>query len=215
MRDFPVFDTQYGVGALILREIPYRKTAYIHIHSASDPEAFLRECLDFSRAVGAEHIYATGHECLKGYPEYTAIWKMATNNIALPNENVSVFPVTEKTAEQWQIIYNEKMKHIPCSAYLSKRDMSDLVKTGGAYFVHRNGQLLGLGKHTDNNLDAIISMQPGAGAQVVAAMAQCISDDRITLEVASQNHKAIALYERMGFIKTEEKIRWYIVSGVK
>ena len=31
MKDFPVFTTEYGVSSLILREVPYRQEAYIHI----------------------------------------------------------------------------------------------------------------------------------------------------------------------------------------
>ena len=62
MRDFPVFTTENGVGSLVLKEIPYRKVAYITIQDSLFPEAFLSECVDFCRAVGAERIYACGHE---------------------------------------------------------------------------------------------------------------------------------------------------------
>ena len=37
MRDFPVFPTDCGVSSLILREIPYRAEAYIHIQAGNTP----------------------------------------------------------------------------------------------------------------------------------------------------------------------------------
>ena len=60
MRNIPVFTTEYGVGSLILREIPYRQEAYIRIQDTKEPEAFLGECVDFCKAAGAERIYGTG-----------------------------------------------------------------------------------------------------------------------------------------------------------
>ena len=54
MRDFPLFDTANGVGSIILKEVPYSGAAYIRMQSASDPGAFLKECLDFCVAVGAQ-----------------------------------------------------------------------------------------------------------------------------------------------------------------
>ena len=41
MKDFPVFSTSYGVASLILKEIPYRQEAYIHIQSTLEPEQLL------------------------------------------------------------------------------------------------------------------------------------------------------------------------------
>ena len=34
----------------------------------------------------------------------------------------------------------------------------------------------------------------------------------MTLEVASTNEKAIRLYEKLGFLRTAEKVRWYRVG---
>lgn len=213
MRDFPVFDTMNGVGSLILKEIPYGQTAYIRIESASAPEAFLQECVEFCRVAGAEHIYATGHAVLHTYPEYTAIWKMTADKNSLPNTDAFLFPVTEQTAEHWQEIYNNKMKAVPCSAHMTQKNMQQLLGQGGGYFVHRNGMLIGIGKVCGNELEAVISMAKGEGSSVVAAMAHAITEDVITLQVASRNHKAVALYERLGFLKTEERTKWFTVSN--
>ena len=54
MKDFPIFDTESGISSLILREIPYRREAYIHIQSVQ-PEGFwdhLHQCVSFCRMAG-------------------------------------------------------------------------------------------------------------------------------------------------------------------
>jgi len=212
MRDFPVFATQNGVGSLILKEIPYRQCAYIHIRSASEPDLFLQECLDFCRVAGAQRIFATGHALLKAYPEYTAVWNMQISRQSIPQTDAALFPVTEQTSHSWQMIYNEKMLHVPNSAYMTRKDVQDLCEKGGGYFVHKQGRLIGLGVVTGNCLDAVIATEKGAGEQVVCALSNCITDDLVVLKVASTNQKAVRLYDRMGFVKTGELSQWYQIQ---
>ena len=127
MRDFPVFATENGVGSLILKEIPYRHSAYIRIESAAEPSEFLKECMDFCRMAGARYLYATGHEILDPYPEYTTIWRYTAAKASLPDPGVSLFPVTEQTADRWQELYNQKMRNVPCSAYMTRKDMAQIL----------------------------------------------------------------------------------------
>ena len=64
MKDIGIFPTEYGVASLILREIPYRKEAYIRVQDVQ-PGALvqlLNECGDFCRACGAQTILWTGAE---------------------------------------------------------------------------------------------------------------------------------------------------------
>ena len=62
MKDIPLFTTEFGIASLTLNEIPYSRKAYFRIQDSAQPEQFVEECRDFCRAVGAEEIYATGHE---------------------------------------------------------------------------------------------------------------------------------------------------------
>lgn len=212
MRDFPVFTTENGVGSLVLKEIPYSGNAYIKIQSSLSAEAFLTDCLDFCKMAGAVYIYACGDPVLERYPFHTAILKMQADTSMLPQCNASLFPVTEKTAEQWRTIYNDKMRNVPNSSYVSMMEMIQLCKEGSAYFVHREGQLIGIGKASYGKIDAVISLIPGAGEQVVCALAHGICGDHVELEVASTNLKAIVLYERLGFVKSAELSRWYLIK---
>mgnify|MGYP004619738887 FL=1 len=212
MKDFPVFPTQHGAASLILKEIPYRGEAYIQIQSTQEPDALLEECIHFCAACGAERVYAAGHDILEtAYPLHTSIYRM-TGTIQLHEEEIpAMFPVTEQTAERWRECYNQRMKNVDNAATLESRDTPNIVQ-GNAYFIHRNGILLGIGWIEENKLRAIASMQPGAGEALCRAMQSLIPQQQMTLEVASTNQKAIALYERLGLIKVEELSRWYRVK---
>ena len=212
MKDFPVFPTQHGAASLILKEIPYRGEAYIQIQSTQEPDALLEECIHFCAACGAERVYAAGHDILEAaYPLHTSIYRM-TGTIQLHEEEIpAMFPVTEQTAEHWRECYNQRMKNVDNAATLESRDTPNIVQ-GNAYFIHRNGTLLGIGWIEGNKLRAIASMQHGAGEALCRAMQSLIPQQQMTLEVASTNQKAIALYERLGLIKVEELSRWYQVK---
>lgn len=211
MRDFPIFTTENGVGSITLKEVPYKGIAYIKIQSSQQPEAFLQECVDFCKMTGAEKIYASGHEMLEKYPLHNSIWQMSILRENLPESDAALFPVTEKTAEQWRMIYNEKMRPIDNSASMTRQDMEDLVKLGGGYFIHRGEELLGIGISRGETIESIIAVKPGAGREVMLALCGSLSSERVVLEVASTNEKAIRLYEYLGFLKTAEISRWYDV----
>ena len=212
MKDFPVFPTNYGVASLILKEIPYRQEAYIHIQSTQEPEQLLQECISFCTACGAEKIYAAGHSILEKYPLHTAVWKMC-GTLFLSEEDIpSMFPVTEQTISRWRELYNQKMSGVPNASTLEAKDEARILGSGGAYFVHENGNILGIGWLEEGKLSAIAALKPGAGERVCKAMQSLIPQQQITLEVASANEKAIRLYEHLGFLKTQELSRWYRVK---
>lgn len=209
MRDFPVFSTENGVGSLVLKEIPYNGAAYITIHSSAFPTEFLHECVEFCRAVGAARIYACGHDCLKQYPLFTTVVQMSASVQSLPDTDACLFPVTERTVERWCQIYNEKMKAVHNAAYMSRAAAQKLLQRGGAYFVHENQKLLGIGIAFDDRIECVASVLPGSGKHIVAALTHALLCDRVMLEVASTNRKAIRLYESLGFIQTAVLSEWY------
>ena len=67
MRDFPIFTTEYGVSSLVLKEIPYKKQAYIRIRDVQEAyfAEHLQECVSFCRMCGAEVIFAEGNDKLE------------------------------------------------------------------------------------------------------------------------------------------------------
>lgn len=211
MKDIPVFTTEYGVASLILREIPYQQTAYIRIQSSLEPEKLMDECIGFCRMAGADQVFVKNAEGLPGYPLYTEIWQMRCMTDALGDTDAALFPVQEHTADEFQRIYNEKVSRIPNAAWMDNADKQEMLKTGEGYFVHRDGQLLGIGRVLGGEIRFLASVQPGTGADVVKALAHAITEDAVTVEVASANEKAVKLYERLGFIKIAALSRWYRV----
>ena len=211
MRDFPVFTTENGVGSLVLKEIPYRGVAYITIRDSSEPTEFLNECADFCRAVGAQHVYASGHSILESYPVYTSIVQMSASTEFIPETDAALFPVTEKTIVRWKNIYNERMKNVDNASYMSDQIALELLKTGNGYFVHRDGDLLGIGIAGDDKIECVASCKRGAGRDIVSALTHALMSDSVVLEVATTNKRAISLYESMGFICTREISKWYKV----
>lgn len=209
MRDFPVFTTENGVGSLVLKEIPYSGIAYVTIQDSSFPTEFLRECLEFCKAVGAKVIYATGHEILNEYPFYTSVIQMVASADIIPHTDAALFPVTEQTLSRWREIYNFKMSKVDNASYLSERAANEMLKKRNSYFIHRDGTLLGIGTVGDERVECVASVVPGGGREVVSALTHALLGERVALDVASTNIKAIRLYENMGFVKTAELSRWY------
>ena len=210
MKDFPIFDTATGVSSLILKEIPYKQTAYIRVRSVEEGglQEHLSECVSFARMCGAEKVYATGHDSLSQWPLHCSVISMA---LLLPwdlEPEANLFPVTEETVGKWRSIYNEKMGPVDNASTLTARDEKDIL-AGGAYFVHDAGELLGIGWVKESELLCVAAVKPGAGERVTRTLLTLADSDRVTLDVASTNHRALRLYERMGFTVLGERSGWY------
>lgn len=209
MKDLPFFTTQYGVASLILKEIPYQKTAYIILRDSLEPLALAGECAAFCRACGAERIYATGSNLLTEYPVFTAVWEMSCIRDGIPDTDAALFPVQKQTLALWQDIYNQKVTHVPTGAWMTHADAEQMINRGDGYFVHRGEVLLGIGRVSADRIDWAASVVPGAGTDVVKALAHAVTEDRILLTVASANQKAVQLYEKLGFLRVAEISKWY------
>lgn len=216
MRDFPFFTTEYGIAGLQLKEIPYRGAAYIRVREAQSENlgALLAECKAFCRMAGAEHIYAAGHEGLEGRPLHVRIYEMRGPARVDREDLASLFPVTEKTVGRWRELYNRAMAGVSNAATLEFRDEGEILQAPGAYFVHNQGTLLGIGWLEDTKLLAIAAAQKGAGKTVLNTLLSTVEGANVTLEVASDNERAVRLYESFGFVRTKELARWFELDSL-
>lgn len=214
MKDFPVFTTENGVASITLKEVPYTGKAYIRIQSTASFDGLLRDCVDFCKAVGAEHFYAAGHENLERFPLHTAVWRLEVQRETVGDSEACLFPVTEQTLEKWRSIYNEKMAPVPAASWMTAADGKEMLRKGDGYFIHREGTLLGIGRASGDFLCAIAAVERGAGEQVVKALCSADDTETVHLNVASENHRALGLYTRLGFIRTAEVVRWYDVKNI-
>lgn len=212
MKNFPFFTTEFGVAALTLREVPYQGKAYIKLLDTQEPELLLKECLDFCRAIGAQEVFASGHDALNAYPFHTALWLMRCSIDSIGDTDASLWPVQAETSDKFRSIYNEKAKSLPNSVWMDDAEEAAMLKEGDAYFVHRNGELLGIGRVKGEEIRFLASVQPGAGEDVVRALAHAVTGESVVAEVASVNQKAVDLYSRLGFLKTKELSTWYKIK---
>lgn len=210
MKDIPMFTTDSGVSSLILKEIPYKQLAFIHVQDVQTGQLkpHLEECISFCRMLGAEKILAKGHEELQSYPLHSVVVEMTLMHDQREPE-ANLWPVTQESVTKWREIYNEAMGKFDNHATLTFHDEKRIVQSGGAYFVHRDGVLLGIGWMDGQELLALVSVIPGMGETVARTLFTTVGSDKITLEVVSDNLRAVKLYERMGFVKTREVSRWY------
>lgn len=204
MRNIPNFTCEYGIANLVLQEIPRSGNAYcLKVFAAEGCESqLLTECRRFCRMAGAERVFALGDG---GEPAIT-ILSMAVLKESLGQTDACLWPVMPENAEDYRRIYNDAMKPIPAALSLTKKDMEGLE---GAYFVHRGGELLGIGQVTDGELRAIASCVPGSGRDVALALLSAVTEERATLKVASTNLRAIRLYEKLGFVTTGIAETWF------
>jgi len=213
LKDIPLFDTETGVSTLVLKEIPYRQTAYVRIQSVQPGglREHLRECAAFCRMCGAEQVYATGHPELAQWPVYCRVLVMAREEAPVRSED-SLEPVTAQTVRLWREICNDRMSGVDNAATLTARDEKEVLSAGGAWFVRAGEALLGIGWLDGPRVLALASVCRGAGERVLAALLNKVPAQRVTLEVASTNSRAIALYQRMGFTVVGERSVWYHIT---
>ena len=211
MKDFPMFTTEFGLASLVLKEVPYRKEAYIVIQSSEDPEKLLEECISFCRMVGAEKIYARGHGYVEQYPLHCSILEMRGQIQRDETKVQHLWPVTTENIGKWRQLINERMTDVDNAGTLERTGEKEILDLGGAYFVHRSGELLGAGWIVEDEIRLVTAVRPGAGEQVMHTLLSTVTEQSVRLQVASTNSRAIRLYERLGLVKTAELRRWYRV----
>ena len=211
MRDIPVFSTENGIASLIFREIPYRGEAYITLQDTKEPEKFLKECVDFCKAVGADKIFATGHEFLNKFPIFSVIYQMEIPKADIKCSEAKLIQVSSNTIDQWRDLHNKRMIAVPNAATITLTDANELMKSGSAYYIQLGKETIGLGVAEGDTVKSVISLKHGYGHDVVCALSNALDAEIIKLEVASTNTRAVDLYKRLGFIETKECKRWFLV----
>lgn len=215
MKDFPLFATEHGAASLILKEIPYKKIAYIKILDSQEPIELVKECASFCRICGAESIYASGHPALERYPYQLSILTMRGSLPDYSGKMACLWPVTEENVKSWRELYNQKMAAVDHAATMEHGDEKRIVDAIGTYFIHDATDILGIGWVEDNEILAVGSVKPRAGETILNTLQSLVPDTFLQLDVASTNQKAISLYERLGFVKVAEKSVWYTIENAE
>lgn len=209
MRDIPIFTTENGVASLFLKRIPFTKEAFVHIRDSQTCAALIKECVDVCRMAGAEKIYATGHGELADYPFVCDVSSYCASKNQLPETDAIALPPTLEQNQWWRQLYNQKMMQVHGAAPLSLAEVDKMICDNKAFCVYRECAVIGIGVACDGQIQAVASIVPGAGRNVVLALAGCLDGPEISLTVASTNLKALTLYGSLGFKKSALEANWY------
>ena len=161
---------------------------------------------------GAEKIVAKGHSYLESFPFDAEILQMECSRSAIGKTDAVAVAVTSDTLPAWRHIYNEKMENVPHASYMTENDAKELLIKGDGYFIYFGDRLLGIGKASDGIIHTLAAVKPGAGETVMTALTSVLEAETIQLTVASTNKRAMRLYHRLGFQRTETISTWYRVD---
>ncbi len=213
MKDIPVFTGGGGIATLILKEIPYKNTAYVLLRSylPQQRRLFFEECWRFCRAAGAQRVLLCAQTPEPDLPlEYELLKLVRPAGLPLPVwPEVTLRPVTPDSLEQYVEIYNQLFLQVPGAATYTMQTAGRLLE-GGAYFAVKGQRVVGIGQLSGQQVLCIgvLPQYRGMGSQVLAALLQTLEQE-VTLQVASDNAAALRLYQKFGFQRQSVLSYWY------
>ena len=169
----------------------------------------IKECADVCRMAGADRIYATGHNELSDYPFKCNISVYTASKNKFPGTDAIAIPTRLEQCEWWRQLYNKKMLCVFGAAPLSRTEAEKMICDNEAYCIYRECAIVGIGVAYGGQIRAVASVVPGAGRDVVLALAGCLDRSEVSLSVASINQKALALYRSLGFEESALEANWY------
>ena len=195
MKNIPVFTAVNGTASVILQEIPYSGKAYILIRSVwTTAAALLEECCQFCRMAGAEQVFTCEKAAL---PQ--------------PRRPVVLEPLTPENGGDYLAVYNRCFREVPGAATYGQRDLKRLYDTDCAFLVRQDGVCAAVAEICEEGLEGIAVLPEfrGLGYDLAAEVLQMVPSVTVRLKVASTNERAIALYERLGFVRETVVSRWW------
>lgn len=211
MNDLPIFTCEAGLASLILREIPYRREAYVLVRGVfTSLEALLRQCAAFCRDAGAERVYASGEGDFSGLPLYTHLLTRTLERAALGASDLSVREATN--LDDWAQDYNRAFAAVPLAKTCDEAERRELAQNRQAVYVFDGDTPVGLGRVLEDEVLCVAALQKGAGAAVFRALAAQICAPRVRVTVAQTNAPAMRLYDRLGFDEGTVRSSFYFVK---
>ena len=202
MKDIPIFTATNGMASLTLREIPYRREAFVQVRAVFTRLDFLlKECAAFCRMAGAARIFATGTEDFSAYPVHARLMERKIPKEKLPTVEAVAIPTED---EQWLTCYREAFRHVPVARTLTSMEH--------CYWIEEQGVRIGLGQMHNGHLSSVAALQKGAGARCICALAATDSAPTIHLLCAMENQPAMQLYDRLGFTHGSIQEIWYEIT---
>lgn len=218
MKDIPIFTTPAGTATLILREIPYKKTAYVLVRSVlpGGMRETLAACGGFCRQAGAEQVFASAGEPLDLPPAYDMLeLSRPRAGLPMPDPPVPLVPVGRDNVSDYQAAYNRLFTALPGAATCHGAEFSRLLTPGIAYLAMPDGRLAGIGEIDGCELRTVgvLPEYRGLGRRLTLTLLHRLSGPDLFLRVSSANERALRLYEGLGFERRGVLTRWYRLTG--
>ena len=218
MKDIPIFTTTAGTASLLLREIPYKKTACVFIRTVlpGGLETVLSDCRDFCLQAGAERVLVTADQPLD-LPLDHDLLELSRPKSGLPflDKPVPLEPLTWENASAYQTVYNRLFAAISTAATCDNSELSRLIPSGTAFLTRVDGSPAGIGAVQGCELRAVgvLPEYRGLGRRLTLTLLEKLDGPELFLSVASTNKPALRLYERLGFQMRRVLGSWYCLTG--
>lgn len=213
MKDIPIFTGTHGIATLILSQIPWSGRGYVMVRSVwDDAKAFLDECLGFCRACGAKEVYASWETQQLPVPHGYDVLQMTMKKSDLPDgPDIATEDLTQENSDAFLEIYNTCFLPIHNAASYGTKDIGQLLGEETAYLVKKDGSYAAIAEISRQGLEAIavLPQSKGLGFDLARTVLRKVPSVDLTLKVASTNHRAIRLYERLGFQTTKILSQWW------
>lgn len=219
LKDIPIFTTPTGTASLILREIPYQKTAYVLARSVlpGGMRPMLSDCLSFCVQAGAERVWASAEDPLDFLPHVHDMLELSRPKASLPAPEppVDLAPLTVENFPDYRACYNRLFAAVPNAATCREADAARLLSRGSAFLARVDGALAGIGELDGGELRAVgvLPKFHGLGYRLTLTLLQRAAGPDLFLRCSSANERALRLYDRLGFHVKRVVSRWYSLTG--
>lgn len=219
MNNIPVYLSQGGTATLILREIPYKQTAYIILRSFLPQmlPLMIQDCVSFCKGCGAERclLSSADPEVTLSLPQAYEILYMKAEKALLPPPKApfDLVPLSPENESIYQRIYNQCFADVSHALTYEQEQLARIYREEQQAFValDPDGRPCGMGELHGNEL-AAVGLLPefrGQGKNLTLSLLQHCPGPELTLTVVSDNARAIRLYEDLGFTVTGTESVWY------
>ena len=225
MNDIPAFAEAGGVSTLILREIPYKKTAFVmvRIFDRQSLDEHLQEAVSLCRFAGAKAVYAAAESEVL-FPEREPDYKMLRLGADCCCETVTeqeFEALCESNLQDYTWIYNACFADIVSAETLTEKKVRTNMENPGRQCLvyYKDGKPAAIsdvefaeGAALLNAVAVLPEYRGGFGQNVLKnIMADTVKQGvkRLCVNVMSTNGRALKLYERMGFETESELSCWF------